>query len=342
MNNQGRRKKSVKRAMFVFCLVGLITAGGVIWWTRHYYNQNLQPVSANQASKSVTVPSGYTLKQTAVLLKNQGVIRNSIVFEQYVRSVEANDKLKAGTYDLSPSYSVAQIVSIITEGKVKTNLVTILPGQTLKGIEKALLNAGFEKADVDRALDPNLYDGHPALVDKPKSASLEGYLYPESFQKTDETRPEQIIRSALNEMQKRLTPELRAKIAIQGLGIYDAIKLASVVEREVSRPEDRAQVAQVFLKRLREGTRLESDATTGYLALGTTSNNPSYNSYENNGLPPSPISNVTESSLAAVANPASTSWLYFVSGDDGKTYFATNKADHDANIVAHCKKLCSQ
>lgn len=332
----------MKRAIIVFCLVGFFTIGGGIWWSRHFYNQNLQPVSANQASKSVTIPAGYTLKQTANLLKSQNIIRSSVVFEQYVRSVEASDKLKAGTYDLSPSYSVPQIVSIITEGKVKTNLVTILPGQTLRGVESALLNAGFDKPSVDRALDASMYDGHPALVDKPKSASLEGYLYPESFQKTADTKPEEIIRSALDEMQKRLTPEVRAKIAKQGLGIYDAIKLASIVEKEVSNAQDRTQVAQVFLRRLREGTRLESDATTGYLALGTTTKNPSYNSYENDGLTPSPISNVTESSLQAVANPATTNWLYFVSGDDGKTYFSTNKADHEANIAAHCKKLCSQ
>lgn len=342
MYRSSHRKYSMKRAIIVFCLVGLITAGTVVWWTRHYYQQNLQPISANQGSRSVIIPKGYNLKQTAKLLKTQQLIRNSAVFEQYVRGVDASDKIKAGTYDLSPSYSVPQIVSIITEGKVKTNLVTILPGQTLKGIESALLNAGFDKSAVDRALNPAIYDSHPALVDKPREASLEGYLYPESFQKTAETKPEEIIGRALDEMQKRLTPDTRAKIAKQGLGIYDAIKLASIVEKEVSHPEDRAQVAQVFLRRIREGIRLESDATTSYIALGSSTKNPSYNTYQNDGLMPSPISNVSESSLMAVANPASTNWLFFVSGDDGITYFSTNKADHEANIAAHCKKLCSQ
>lgn len=336
-----RHSTAMLRLLIIMGLIVLITTGTVVAWTRHYYRANLQPVNVNQGTKSLTIPTGYTLKQTSGLLKSQGLIRNAIVFEQYVRSVDASDKIKAGTYELSPSYSVQEIVSIITEGKVKTNLVTILPGQTLRGISQALTNAGYTQAEANAALDPALYSGHPALVDKPKTASLEGYLYPESFQKTNDTKAETIIRAALDEMQKRLTPEVRELFAKQGIGVYDAITLASIVEKEVPKSEDRKQVAQVFLRRLREGTRLESDATTNYKGLnGLTS--AAYNTYENDGLPPSPIANVTESALAAIARPASTDWLYFVSGDDGITYFARTKAEHDANIAQHCQKNCSR
>jgi UPF0755 protein len=304
-------------------------------------------VGANQQTSSIVIPPGYTLKQTAELLKSRRIIRNALVFEQYVRSVNASEQIKAGTYELSPSYSVQEIVSILTEGKVKTNLVTILPGQTLIDIKKSFLNAGFDAADVENAFKPELYADHPALVDKPTAASLEGYLYPESFQKTASTKASTIVTSALDEMQKRLTPDVRAALARQGLSVYDAIKLGSIVEKEVSQNGDRAQVAQVFLKRLRENRKLESDATARYGAqlAGKPSNvffSSAYNTYENTGLPPGPISNVSESALQAVAYPAKTDWLYFVSGDDGKTYFSHTLAEHEALTAQYCKKLCSQ
>jgi UPF0755 protein len=337
------RWRTAITVLIIFGVVGLV---GTIWWTRHYYANNLRPVSANQQTTSVTIPRGYTLKQTATLLKSHQIIRNALVFEQYVRNVNAAVDINAGTYDLSPSYSVQEIVSILTEGKVKTNLVTILPGQSLADIKKAFLNAGFEAADVDQAFQPQQYANHPALVDKPAAASLEGYLYPESFQKTADTKASAIVTSALDEMQKRLTPELRAAIAKQGLSVYDAIKLASIVENEVSQSGDRTQVAQVFLRRLREGRKLESDATAKYGAVlagqaPSLTFSSAYNTYEHVGLPPTPISNVSESALQAVAYPANTDWLYFVSGDDGKTYFSHTLAEHEALTQAHCKKLCS-
>ena len=347
MYRSRRQKGAMARALVALCLLAVATGVTVVWWTRHYYHTNLQPLSLHQATKSITIPSGYTLKQSSALLKEQGLIRNAIVFEQYVRSVDASDKIKAGTYDLSPSYSVPEIVSIITEGKVKTNLVTILPGQTLRGVEHALLNAGYTQSDVTDALKPSLYTGHPALVDKPKSASLEGYLYPDSFQKTADTSAQTIVRSSLDEMQKRLTPERREAFARRGLSTFDALTLASIVEKEVSNPSDKPIVAQVFLKRLQIGMMLGSDVTAIYgsqqagQGSSLTYDTP-YNTHIHTGLPPGPISNVSESSLDAVANPASTDWLFFVAGDDGKTYFARTVDQHNANVATYCHKLCSQ
>jgi UPF0755 protein len=226
--------------------------------------------------------------------------------------------------------TVSEIVSVLTHGEVATNLVTIIPGKRLDQISERLIADGFSKAEVNAALDPASYAGNPALVDKPEAASLEGYIYPDSFQKTSSTTAKDIISAALLEMRKQLTPDLRAAFAKQGLSTYDGIILASIVEEEVPRPEDRAQVAQIFLKRLREGMKLQSDATKYY-----------FDSYANAGLPPAPISNVTNSSLKAVANPSATNWLYFVSGDDGTTYFSTTYEQHQANIDQYCKERCT-
>ncbi len=343
--------RALKKMLIILGAIVVISGIGIVIGARQYFTTNLKPVGGSQQSKNITIPSGYSLKQTSALLKSEGMIRNGNVFEQYVRSVDASDKIKAGTYELSPQYSVQEIVTIITEGKVKTNFVTILPGQSLSGVKKALKNAGYDEAEIARALDPASYPDHPALVDKPKNASLEGYLYPETFQKTTETRPEEIVKKSLDEMNKRLTADLRQKIANQGLSVYQGVILSSIVEREVSKPEDRKQVAQVFLKRLRDGMALESDATASYGALmdgkleglgysQTLQYQSSYNTYQNKGLPPGPISNVSETSLQAVAEPAATDWVYFVSGDDGRTWFSKTLAEHQKYTNEYCKKLC--
>jgi UPF0755 protein len=209
------------------------------------------------------------------------------------------------------------------------------------------LKAGFSAADVDKALDPAQYPNNPALVDKPVAASLEGYLYPDSFQKTADTLPSTIVAASLAEMQDHLTPELRTAFAAEGFSTHQAITLASVVEKEVSSQDDRNKVAQVFLLRLKKNMPLGSDVTVLYGAIAAGQKTPSlgfdspYNTHIHTGLPAGPISNVTGSSLKAVAFPANTDYLYFVSGDDGVTHFSHTVQEHEALTQQYCKKLCS-
>jgi len=317
--------------VIVLAIVVVITSVVI---ARQIYHSNLKPLnSLDQKSITIEISQGSTLDEVAELLKNKKIIKSDWAFKQYVRDKNASNELKAGTYELSPAQSVSEIVAIITGGKIASNLITILPGHRLDQLKKMFMNNGFSEAEVDKALNPDLYKNHPALVDKPAEASLEGYLYPESFQKTSETKPEDIIRQSLDEMQKRLTPRKRQDFVAQGLTAHQAIILASIVEREADRQADRDQIAQVFLNRLRTGMRLESDATGVY--------GEPYNTYAHDGLPPGPISNVSESSLNAVAHPAGTSYLYFVAGDDGKVYFSYTKEEHESLVREHCKKLCA-
>ena len=311
-----------------------------------YRNDNLRPVSTNQTTIPITIPTGSSLADVSAILKKNKLIRNEWVFKQYVRSKGLQDKILAGTYALKPSQSVQEIVDILTQGKVENVLVTIKPGQRLDQIKQTFINSGFSVKDTEAAFDPTQYEGHPALVDKPRGASLEGYLYPESFQKDATTKPTQIITSSLDEMQKRLTPELRAQFAKKGRSVYEGIILASIIEQEVSNLNDKPQVSQVFYKRLAMDMGLESDPTAFYGAI-IAGQEPSlrydspYNTYFVKGLPPTPISNVTQESLKAAANPANTDWLFFVAGDDGKTYFSKTLDEHEANIDKYCKKLCN-
>lgn len=143
----------------------LLITGGVFYFVHKTYQNNLKPVSSNQKTIVVTIPKGSTLDDVAGILKQKGIIRSDWAFTQYVRNKQASDVIKAGTYDLSPSQSVEEIVSIITQGKIKTNLITILPGQRLDQVKKAFINSGYSESEVNRALNPALYKNHPALSD---------------------------------------------------------------------------------------------------------------------------------------------------------------------------------
>jgi len=328
-------------------LIGLAFIAAATIAVRMTYYHNLKPASGNATTHLVTIKEGASVKDIANTLQKDKIIRSAWAFRLYVSSKEVSSELKAGSYDLAASQSVAEIVAQLTHGKVATNLVTILPGQSLAQVHKRLVQDGFTEADVTAALDPAKYADNPALVDKPVGSSLEGYLYPDSYQKTDSTSAQTIIEASLRQMNTNLTPDLRAAFAKQGLSSYQALTLASIIEKEVPKQQDREQVAQVFLSRLRAGLKLQSDVTAFYGAalLGkpasTTLDSP-YNTYNFAGLPPTPISNVSLSSLRAVANPSNTDWLYFVAGDDGVTHFAKTLAEHEANTAQYCKKLCAQ
>lgn len=319
-------------------LVGVLVAA-VIFIRQQYY-EALKPVSESQTTQLFKIELGATVSEIGIDLKEAGLIRESWAFEWYIRNGNLRDKLQAGSYYLSQSQGTEEIVAIITKGRTATDLVTILPGKRVDQIRQALVNAGFDPDEVEAALDPSLYAGHPALVDKPEKASLEGYIYPESFQKSPDTKPQVVIRAALDEMQKYLTPRIREGFVKQGLTVHQGVILASVVEKEVGKAEDRPVVAQVFLKRLRSDIKLESDATTSYGAIlngdvPTHNYDSPYNTYKYPGLMPGPISNVSESSLKAVAFPAATDFLYFVAGNDCKTRFSKTLQEHEAFIKAH-------
>lgn len=346
MTNKSLNKKNLVKLIIIAAVALILLSLATVLVIRKTYYDNLNPVSASQKTQLVSIPLGSSVKEIGAILEDQGVIRAGWAFEWYVRNNNLRDKLQAGSYYFRPNQSTQEITNILTQGKVATDLVTILPGQRIDQIRTSLINAGFDKTSVDVALDPDQYQNHPALVDKPKGASLEGYIYPESFQKTAETSPKTIVEASLDEMQKQLTPELRANIVKQGLTVHEGIILASIIEQEVSSSDDKKTVAQVFLKRLREDKALESDPTALYGAIlagekpSLTFESP-YNTYTNKGLPPTPISNVSKSSLDAVAKPANSTYLFFVAGDDGKTYFSSTLQEHEQLTEQHCKKLCS-
>src|SRR5688572_13231008 len=314
-----KRPRKLWKILLVSVLVLVIAAFATGLLVYRQYTEALKPVSSDQTEVTVTIEPGYGTKDIAGLLQDKGLIRKASAFEWYVRLERASD-LRAGTYRLRPNMGVAEIVGVLQAGKEATDLVTILPAKRLSEIKGALLENGFDEAEVDAALEPSQYAGHPALAEKPAQATLEGYLYPESFQRISSTTVVQVISASLDEMSKVLTAEVRTGIKAQGLTVHEGIILASVVENEVSHLEERPQVGQVFLKRLKIDMRLESNATDDYPD--------NFNTYQIAGLPPAPLTNVTKSSLEAVAFPAKTDHLFFVTGADCVTRFSSTITAH--------------
>jgi UPF0755 protein len=351
----------LKRLVSLLATVIIVASLILAVVARTMYTSALRPVGTSKEFQQIVIPSGTSVKAIATLLVDAKLIRAAWAFEWYVRFHEGNDALQAGTYPLAASQSVQEIVSVLTNGKVRTDTVTILPGKRLDQIKAMLINNGFNEQEVEAALQPERYADHPVLSDKPAGASLEGYLFPESFQKTDGTRPEEIVKSALDEMQKVLTAEVRAGMARQGLSVHQGIILASIVYQEAGSAEDMPTIAQVFLRRISIGMQLGSDVTALYGAIQDDVDLPEnsaaaaniaiahdspYNTRMHNGLPPGPISNANRAALQAVANPATSDYLFFVAGDPdsdgnpGKTHFARTVEEHEANVRNYCKILC--
>lgn len=354
---QLRRKKSYafarprhkgRRWMLLLLLSVLVLSGGAIV-TFNWYKDGIAPVNEKNVEEIlVEVPDGTTEVEVSSQLEEKGIIRSALAYRLYLRFNGIEGKMQAGAYALSPSMSVSDIVTIFSEGKTAVKLVTILPGQRLDQVRDAFIKSGYSEDEVDQALEPTQYAGHPALADKPQNASLEGYLYPESYQKTPSTPVEDIVKLALDETARQFTPQIIADLKIRsGLNMHQAIIVASIVEKEVSNPDDRLKVAQVFLKRLEIGMQLGSDVTAFYGAVirglepSVLVDTP-YNTRMYGGLPPGPISNVSGNAIQAVAYPASTDFLFFVSGDDGKTYFSKTVDEHEALAAKYCIKLCGR
>ena len=189
--DRSSRPKRMRRVYFVTVILFLIIAVAAVA-VRYVYSKDLQPVSNVSTTSLFTIQSGDSTTQIANSLKTAGLIRSSDIFQWYASSKNVRTELQAGTYALSPDMSVQTIVTMFTTGKVAANLVTILPGQRIDQIRAAFIKDGFSQASVDAALNPKLYTSNPALVDNPNVTSLEGFLYPDSFQKNEDTQPQVI------------------------------------------------------------------------------------------------------------------------------------------------------
>jgi len=276
--------------------------------------------------KVVNIPRGLGIRDIADLLQREGVINQPYVFMGGVVVLKARGELKYGEYQFSKQSSVADVVETITEGKVVQHAFTVPEGLTSEQIVARLLE-------------------NEVLTGQIKEIPREGTLLPETYRFTRGMTREQIIqrmqqahRRVLQEVWERRIQDLPVKTPEQ------LVTLASIVEKETGKPDERTRVAAVFVNRLKTKMRLQSDPTIIY---GLTGGKGSlgrpilrseieqatpYNTYVVDGLPPGPIANPGRASLEAAANPARTKELYFVADGSGGHVFSDNYAEHQKNV----------
>lgn len=345
--SSARKKLLIQRKPAqLITLVAAISAGfiaiivGLILW----YLLALTPRSADGRQIRFTVEPGETAASIAQNLHDHELIRSQLAFSIYTQLSGKRNQLQAGGYVLSANQDVASIVDHIVEGKTDEYNITIPPGLTLKELKKVFIGYGFSDDEVNTAFSASY--SHPLLASRPVGATLEGYIFPETYRMGADQSLEALLKRSFDEMYKLLTSKkYLEEYTKRGFSIHQAVTLASIVQKEVASPTDQKQVAQVFLKRLDKGMQLGSDVTFMYAAkqMGVRESvglDSPYNTRKYNGLPPGPIANMNPSALEAVAFPAQGDYLYFVAGDDGTTYFALTQEQHDANVAAHCHTLC--
>ncbi|WP_322517349.1 endolytic transglycosylase MltG [Rhodopseudomonas palustris] len=314
----------IGNAIITLVLVLMIGAGGIYV----YGKQKIEADGPLQDDKVVNIPQRAGLGDIAEILQREGVIENNRwVFIGSVLALKARADLKPGEYSFQKNASLRDVIGTIVEGKVVQHAVTIPEGLTSEQI-------------VARLTDNNIFTG--SLREIPR----EGTLLPETYKFPRGTPREQVInrmqqaqKRVLSDVWERRNPEIPIKSPEQ------LVTLASIVEKETSKADERSRVSAVFVNRLQKKMRLQSDPTIIYGLVGgkgtlgrpikrSEIQQPSpYNTYVIDGLPPGPIANPGRASLEAAANPARTRDLYFVADGSGGHAFSDSYDQHLKNVA---------
>lgn len=338
-----REKHRLRRAIVSgLALIGLCVIAAGAWWIT-----SLSPVDSKDTSvRTFVVDKGASTEEVANALQKAKFIRNALAYRIYVRL--NNVTIQAGSHSLSSSYSMSEIAEKLKTADISEIDVQVPPGLTLKELRSTWKKYGYTDADIDKAYAAT-YTGN-ILATRPEGASLEGYIYPETYRVYSNATLETIIQKAIDQFELVAAQnDLQASFAAHGLTFYKGVTMASMITLEVRGSEDRNLVASVFYNRLKSGISLGSDPTFKYAYSqglcdinGPLCDSP-YNTRLYQGLPPGPIANPELSALQATANPPTTDYYYFVSGDGaykGQNFFAKTLEEHTANIRAYCKELC--
>ncbi|MQT11250.1 endolytic transglycosylase MltG [Segnochrobactrum spirostomi] len=305
-------------------LVIALGVGGIVYWGKSAY-ESPGPLTA---ATTVLIPPGSNLDDIAGLLEDGKVITNRWIFEAAAKVYRTTGEMKAGEYAFAPGVTMAQVMDEIVAGRSIQRTMTIPEGVTSAQVVDKLTADAFLMGTID-------------------SIPPEGSLLPETYNFTRGTPRRQL----LDRMEKAQTKLLAEAWAGREPGLplessRDLVILASIVEKETGKPEERPMVAAVFINRLKKGMKLQSDPTIIYGLFGgaswkqartilktdLTRPNP-YNTYQIKGLPPGPIGNPGKDSIEAVAHPAKTDALYFVADGSGGHVFSSSLDEHNRNVA---------
>lgn len=314
----------------------------LIW----YNGQLTQPLDFSNAEQFFSIESGESVASIAYRLEESGLIRSDGPFRDYLIYAGLDTTIQAGTYTLSPSLSIIDVAHALQNATPEEITFVILPGWRMEEIAASLSTSGLNISS-DSFLSSAI-SAPPGWDFLPASTSTEGFLFPDSYILSREISVEDLVQTILRNFSFHLTNDLRERYNQLGFDVYQAVTLASIVQREAVNPDDRELIASVFFNRLSIGMRLDTDPTVQYalgynISQGTWWTNPlsaedlkinsPYNTYIYSGLPPGPIANPSLEALQAVAYPAESPYYYFRARCDGSGLhnFAVTFEEHVQN-----------
>ncbi|HEX9179636.1 MAG TPA: endolytic transglycosylase MltG [Burkholderiales bacterium] len=290
-----------------------------------------------------SIAQGSSLRAAATTLREAGLLADAWSFVLLGRMLGRAGEIKAGHYQVSDPVAPTELLELLTRGLVTQSEIRLIEGWTLKQVRRAL----EEHPDLKHET-PGLNDAQLALAVGAPEANLEGLIFPDTYFFPKGERDVAVLRRAYLSMQQ----ELQAAWAARAPGLplatpYEALILASIVEKETGAAADRSMIAGVFTNRLKRGMKLDTDpsviyglgdAFDGNLRKRDLLTDTPYNTYTRVGLPPTPIAMPGLASIRAALNPAPTSALYFVARGDGTSHFSSNLADHERAVTRYQRR----
>ncbi len=326
----------MKKIIFLIIVLAVIGAGLL---SVSYYNNNIDAVDPNSSDEVlVQVPSGSSPNAIGDILLEKGLIHDLNVYKIYLRLNDRGDLFKAGDYSMTQSMNLEEITTLLeVGGNVKTTTdITIQEGLTLLEIANVIDSQFSIDKEVFLALtnDVSYFASDYSFLQDENIVSLEGYLYPDTYNIYLNSTEENIIRRMLSGFEDVYTSIIDGNIP-EGMDLNSLMTMASIVEGEALLDIERPVVASVFYNRIEENWQLESCATVQY-ALGERKSvltyedlevESDYNTYRRTGLPPGPINSPGAASISAAVNPDSTEYMFFLAIGDGSHYFTDNYDD---------------
>lgn len=324
------------RRLFALIVLALLACAAAYWWTTQ------QPLPLPEQPFGLTVRSGASLRAVAHELTADGVLPADWTLVALARLERVDRAIKAGNYEFPAGTTLSGLLAKLTQGDVTQTSFIIIEGWSLRDLRAALRTEDeIAKTIVD------LPDAELMRAVGASQPQAEGWFFPDTYFFAAGSSDAALLKRAYRTMRQRL--EAAWAVRAPGLPLrssYEALILASIVEKETGRAADRPLIASVLLNRLQQGMRLQSDPTViyglgehfdGILTRSDLDTDTAYNTYVRDGLPPTPIALPSQASLDAVLHPPATQYLYFVSRGDGSSEFSGNLSDHNRAVTKYQK-----
>lgn len=320
-----------KNLIFFFVLIIIFFFLFLLTFREIYGNKNL----LINKEKIFDIKKGESIIEIASNLEKEKIIENKFSFVLYLFLKGDEKKIQAGKYLLDPNLKIYQMVDKFIFGDTIKIKITIPEGYNLKEVEQEF-KKNFKEINFSKFKIGDFKNDFEILKDVPDEASLEGFLFPDTYFFNSDATEKEIIYAFLKNFSQKITPDLQKEIKNQNKSLYEITIIASLIEKEVKTLEDKKIVSGILWKRLKYEIPLQVDATISYItgkkttkiSLKETQIDSLYNTYKYKGLPKGPISNPGIESIIAAIYPKETEFFFYLSKPDGETIFSRNAEEH--------------